>query len=158
MSIHSWNAPNNSDPIKYLQRYCVRLNVRVARHSALRAVVDNESSDPTLVIPCTALVDTGAATSGIELKIAKKLGLEPSGFSTRTTADGPRMLRQFAFSIAFGKQMEFDVADGLGVDMAAAKIDAIIGMDILARCVLVVDGPAGKFSIQHRRPDASAHI
>lgn len=37
----------------------------------------------------------------------------------------------------------------LETDLSSARCDALIGRDVLARCVLTLDGPSGEFTLRY---------
>ena len=92
----------------------------------------------------TALIDTGATTSGIPTRIIRQLGLSPVGRRPLMSAQGLGFVQRFmfrigisdsdsagAFPFVFEEVMGFELVDG-------TSFDALLGMDILSQCDLEI--------------------
>jgi hypothetical protein len=99
------------------------------------------------------LVDTGASSTCIDKPHLEALDLAPRGcvpVKTPSTGSSPCMCSQFDISFLLlyaGQTITISAIPVLEVDLSAQNIDALIGRDVLSRCLLVCDGAAGTFSI-----------
>ena len=101
-----------------------------------------------------ALVDTGATNTAIDEGVATQLGLAPNDVVTLATADGERHAGVYACRIRFASPSipDIDASRATGVNLAGQDLDgkpiiALVGRDVLSRCVLVYNGTLGQFSI-----------
>jgi predicted aspartyl protease len=102
-----------------------------------------------------ALIDTGATCSGIDQTVVQQLGLQPVGVQKVGTAGGMHDQSLYPARLSF-PGTGFSAAESkqlLGVDLAGqvlahlnAPMIALIGRDILARFILIYNGPAGQFT------------
>lgn len=97
-------------------------------------------------IDAIALVDTGATVSGIDERIAEKLGLEPLGKRPLQSAHGLAHTERFMFRIGLMPDDTedarlpyiFDASFGFGL-RGSEHFTALIGMDILRQCDFSMD-------------------
>jgi hypothetical protein len=102
-----------------------------------------------------ALVDTGASITSIDAPLLAQLGVNPVGTVNVGTAGGRRRQSTYPVRLTFpGTAFPgFEHPAVLGVDLAGQlalperPLIALIGRDILRRCVLVYNGTAGMFSL-----------
>jgi hypothetical protein len=104
----------------------------------------------------SALIDTGATASGIDLPLLKALDLQPSGeitILTPSTGQGEHRCLTYDISVNFlglvgglGGQL-FQAVEVLGLDLSRQPIDMLIGQDILKESILIVNGHANFFSL-----------
>lgn len=101
-----------------------------------------------------ALIDTGASCSAIDEACVASLGLQPTGFvpiHSPTTGDIHEFRAQYDITFLISDQ------DGgpplhatlavVGSEFRSQGFDALIGWDVLSRCILTCDGPGGVFSL-----------
>lgn len=97
-----------------------------------------------LTIP--AMLDTGASTTCISMVVVQALGLSPTGSAlTHTPSTGltPASVDMYDVAIAITNpevrviSMTLPV---LGIDLSQQPIEALIGRDVLSKCLLVYDG------------------
>lgn len=122
--------------------------------SAARAVALQQVSQP---IPQPAqirgLIDTGASGTCIDPAALKGLGLTPTGtmpMLTPSTGPTPHLCNQYDVSLTLlhpSLQLNLDTVAVSESHLSAQGIQALIGRDILARCLLVYDGQAGVFAL-----------
>jgi predicted aspartyl protease len=111
----------------------------------IRIYAPEPASDLTSVSG-TALIDTGATASGITRNIANSLGLVGRGKRPLGSARGEVQAERYLFRIGLdGEQQEsqptypFIFEDVIGFELTASLyFDALIGMDILRQCDLLV--------------------
>lgn len=130
------------------------IGVSHARAGALKAA---QQVIPT-PIAGRALVDTGASGTCVDPSILAALGLQPTGLvavSTPSTGTTPAMKDQFDVSIwvpAGPNQAQLTVANlpVVSSDLLIPQgLHALIGRDILSRCLLTYDGQNGFFSLAY---------
>lgn len=100
-----------------------------------------------------ALIDTGATKSCIDSEAARRLGLQPINTIQLGTAAGP--ITQFLYPATFrfpAMKLEIEFSSVVGVDLTGQsvgdkKLVALIGRDVLARFILIYNGPNGQFSL-----------
>lgn len=102
-------------------------------------------------------IDTGAWTSAVDKTVVDALSLEPVEAMTTSTPIGTAELMAYPLRLAI---LDIDLSLELryvaGVDLSGAFADrgngpepiiALIGRDVLARCVFTYDGPGAAFTI-----------
>ena len=102
-----------------------------------------------------ALIDTGASASAVDLLIVSRLGLTPTGralIHTSTSGSEYEEREQYAASLYIGslpgETAEYTVSV-IGTSLASEGFMAIIGWDILSKCILVCDGPQKTFRLDY---------
>jgi hypothetical protein len=131
----------------------IRVQIEVAAALA-QSFQETNQAIPTPVVG-VALIDTGASITAIDGSVVTQLGLNPNGVAMVGTAGGPQQQSTFQarFSFPGTPLLGFEHARVLGCDLAGQTvlnqqpIVALIGRDILSRCVLVYNGSAGVFSL-----------
>lgn len=99
-------------------------------------------------ISARALLDTGSSISGVARRIAEALNLTRLGKRPLTSAQGLGQVERYAFRI--GLQSERGLSDPpafpfvfdevIGIELTNAfEFDALLGMDILGQCDLLVE-------------------
>jgi hypothetical protein len=96
---------------------------------------------------CDALIDTGASRSGIKADagIPERLGVLPGRAATITTCDEVVDCPTYELQITID-EIAFEVK-AFESPLPGRGFDAIIGRDILNRCMLTYDGPTNPFAI-----------
>jgi len=100
-----------------------------------------------------ALIDTGATRSCVDSQIVSSLGVSPIGIANLGTASGRSQHHLYPAKFDF-PAMKFQVEFGsvVGVDLSGqgvgnTQIIALIGRDVLSRCILIYHGTKGSFSL-----------
>ena len=93
----------------------------------------------------TALVDTGSTTSAITPRVVKELTLQQLGKRPLGSAQGEGQAERYLFRIAFDPpgaivpEFPFLFEEIIGFELTDSfQFDALIGMDILRQCDLVI--------------------
>lgn len=85
----------------------------------------------------TALLDTGATSSGVAKQVADTLALPSIGKEPINTAGGTILANRYLFRIGFPQDSAlpfvFDEITGFEL-IAHGAFQAVLGMDVLARC------------------------
>lgn len=111
----------------------------------------NYFSQQNVAIPApltgVALIDTGASITCVDISIIQSLNIQPIGTTTVYTPQGNATQQLFPIKLSFpGTAIVISLNAVLGSVLLAQNIGALIGRDILSRCVLVYNGPLGSFS------------
>jgi len=109
-------------------------------------------SEKNMPIPApitgNALIDTGASITAVDLTLIQQLGINPVGVSTVFTPQGQAAQELFPIKLAFpGTTIILSLNAVLGSELRNQNIVALIGRNILARCILVYNGPLGNISL-----------
>ena len=109
-------------------------------------------ADNELVVPSPVtgigLIDTGASITAIDRSIIQQLEINPVGVSNVFTPQGSAQQELFPVKLSFvGTPIAFNFSSVLGSELRNQGIMALIGRDVLSRCVLIFNGPAGHFSL-----------
>jgi hypothetical protein len=131
----------------------IRVQIEVASVLAQALQAANQPI-PTPVLGI-ALIDTGASITSFDASIVSKLGINPNGVALVGTAGGSQQQSTYQAKFTFpGTPIPgFEHPRVLGCNLAGQTvlnrqpIIALIGRDILSKCVLVYNGPAGMYSL-----------
>jgi predicted aspartyl protease len=133
----------------------VAIGVSIHRASALRA---NNQNPPQPVI-ARALIDTGASGTVIDRSLSALLGLVPTGtvsVHTPSTQGVPYTCNQYDISLSFVQPTPQSAHHSIAMTMAVIETDfagqnirALIGRDVLSRCLLFYHGHTGKLTISY---------
>ena len=102
-----------------------------------------------------ALIDTGASGSCMDPVVLKALGIQPTGVVpviTPTTGATPAICSQYDVSIMIpaAKSLPFQVPTTAVTEhefFTAQGFHALIGRDILSRCILIYNGTLSLFTL-----------
>ena len=102
-------------------------------------------------------MDTGATITAIDRRVFAALGLASFDRTQVSTPTGVQTLETYDVRAIIPQvNLELDLAGVAAVDLSGSRvildgieqdIIALIGRDILERCVFVYDGPAASFSL-----------
>lgn len=94
-------------------------------------------------VEATALIDTGSSVSGVASGLAKDLGLVGLGKRPLKSAQGEGQVERYAFRIGLTPKnpgFPFVFEEVIGIELTDAfEFTALIGMDILAQCDLILE-------------------
>jgi hypothetical protein len=127
----------------------VLLGLRRSRVQVLRA-----SGQPVPApVQLRGLIDTGADMTSVADSALAPLGLVPIGSVFVNTASGRTIVNRYAVSVtllgpaAGAPGFIRHNTEVLGMAVAPVGFDVLIGMDLLAECLLIFDGRAAKFTL-----------
>ena len=117
------------------------------------AAMKAAGAKPAMPMLVKALIDTGASCSALDISLVRGLGLIfREAVRIHTPSSGPErhLCNQYDASLAIGGKTDQPLERTLFViesDLESQGIYALIGLDILADCAFVSDGPSGRFSL-----------
>jgi hypothetical protein len=100
------------------------------------------------------LIDTGASSSVLDYRIVSHMKPEfrgPVSVQTPTTGSGFLTRDSYDVTLAFGEGQPDPLTItvlAIEADLITQGFDALIGRDVLSRCMLTYDGPANGFSLR----------
>ncbi len=98
------------------------------------------------------LIDTGTNVSGVSLRILDELGILPLDELKTLGIGGEVDVGYYEVSLTIlnrtnGSQIEYSPPDVKVIGIDIPEIDALIGLDVLIGCRMMLDGPGRKFSL-----------
>ncbi len=127
--------------------------VEIAIPSALSRFLASQSQSIPSPVAGFALIDTGATRSCVYIHVISSLGVNPISITSLGTAGGRSQHHLYPAKFNF-PAIKFEVEFGsvAGIDLSGQgvgnmQIIALIGRDVLSRCLLVYNGPKGSFSL-----------
>lgn len=131
----------------WLRRYGPRISVEISVHIVVQKALISTGQPVPQPVAGQALIDTGASISAIDISVAKQLGLQPVGKRKLGCAAGATEADTFPFTIQIvpgGPNL--NCMPGVGADIKAQGIIALIGMDLIGQGVLIVNGLAATYT------------
>jgi hypothetical protein len=130
------------------------MQVQVEVPQALAAYLSKQGQPIPAPQSGWALIDTGATRTCVDRDVLTKLGVQPTGTVKTGTAAGQveQLLfpAKLSFPVAGNFQIEFGsviAVDLRGQTIAGTNVVVLVGRDVLSRCLLVYNGPAGIFTL-----------
>ena len=94
-----------------------------------------------------ALVDTGALSTCVDIKVAEKLDLAVVDSKPMTSATGTEIMPVYAMKLDFPGNINMVVEQALGARLAPMGIAVLLGRDALQNAIFVYNGPDGSISL-----------
>lgn len=129
------------------------LQVEVAIPSALAQHLTEHNLPIPPSVSGFALIDTGATRSCIDVQAISTLEVSSIGITTTMTAAGPAQQNLYPARFRFpGEGLEIEFSSVVGVDLRGQSVGdqpliALIGRDVLSRCILIYNGLGGFFTL-----------
>jgi hypothetical protein len=104
-------------------------------------------------VPVRGLIDTGASGTCVDPTCLATLGLSPTGqmpIHTPSTSGTPHLCDVYDVSLVLlhpNLQLGIRALPVIASNLSVQGIQALVGRDVLARCLFVYDGVAGIFSL-----------
>jgi Aspartyl protease len=130
------------------------IHVAVGPSATQAKLLEQAGRPPVLPILIQALVDTGARSTYVDFTVASDLGLTPTGESeVNSVTSGP----QPALALTYDVQLQL-VGPGpphliaatnlrvVALDLREFGVRLLLGRDVLARCLLIYNGPSDQFT------------
>jgi hypothetical protein len=104
------------------------------------------------------LLDTGASITSVDTTLVAPLGLAPTGsvlVHTPSTGQTPQSFNQYDVMLIIPGQTTqhapwvIEAMPVMESDFSAQNIQGLIGRDVLARAVLIHNGPASQFTLAY---------
>jgi hypothetical protein len=125
------------------------ISIQVTLTRAAEAALTKAGQAVPAPIQVDAQVDTGASGSCVQQGILAPLGLQPVGVSLVNTPTSQNVpCPMYAVRILFPAHQGFlDDVTILEAPLAGQNINFLIGRNILARALLIYNGPHGSFTL-----------
>jgi hypothetical protein len=131
------------------------IQVQIEVPSALAQSLQRANTAIPNPIDGFALIDTGASITSVDVTVFAQLGVNPNGIANVGTAGGPQQQSTYPARLLFpGTTLpSTDHARTLGCNLTGQtvlggkKIIALVGRDLLSRCVFIYNGSAGMWSL-----------
>ncbi|MBP7930015.1 MAG: hypothetical protein KAZ88_04490 [Acidimicrobiia bacterium] len=126
------------------------LTVRIAMSASEQAACEQAGTPIGRPIHCRAVIDTASPRTQVRPEYAERLGLHPHGLVAVHTADGQGFAAQVMIELGLGAPakeffFELPVLAGFAGD---DDVGARIGMDVLSRARLCIEGEDRRFSLE----------
>lgn len=122
--------------------------VQIGIPTALAKQMEAQGQTPPPPEEISAMVDTGASITAINVAVAQRLGLPTTGSiqigGATGVADQPLYAALFRIPDPF---VEWDPMTIAGANLSGTPFDILIGRNILCNMTLSYDGKSGRFSL-----------
>ncbi len=162
MPIHNFgyltspSAGGTPAPVPSLQRVTGPIvQVQIELPTVLADTLRQQGAAIPSPVSGIALIDTGASVSAVDVAIARRLGMQPVGIVSVGTAGGTQQQEaypaRFTFpgttlpAMDFGQVLGADLSGQLIPGPVSGPLVALLGRDVLQRCILIYNGPMGSF-------------
>jgi hypothetical protein len=152
MPILNWSYPGHAPATaqQLLANQGPRVQVEATVHPAVQKILADANLPIPQPISGSALIDTGASVSALDLVTASQLGLICIGRKPLLTPAGESEANQYCFALRLLPWgLNLTCVAGLGADLKRQGLVALIGMDLLCHCCLTLNGPGGFFFLAY---------
>ncbi len=136
-----------------LRQFGPVLQVEIAIPSVLSGFLSAQNQQIPAPKTGLALIDTGATRSCVDSQVISALGVNPIGITVLGTAKGRSRHHLYPAKFTF-PAIRFEVEFGsvVGVDLSGQgagnmQIIALVGRDVLSRCIFIYHGTKGSFTL-----------
>lgn len=155
MPIHNrfYLDPSKSLNPSGLQAIGPVLSVEVSLPTSLAEILASQGEEMPSPVAGLALVDTGASRTCVHGQTLSVLGVNPIGVVSVGSASGQAQHDLFPARLRFpGEGLDVEFSSVVSVDLTGQAVDdrsivALVGRDVLSRCILVYNGPGGFFTL-----------
>jgi predicted aspartyl protease len=124
-----------------------RVAVTLSVPQAQRELITSTGGTPAAPVVGAALLDTGATGTCIDDGIATSLGLRQVGTVTISTPDGTSPHPQYLVEVELAGVPGTALWTVTGAALAAQRLVALIGTDVMQNGVFAYNGKTGAFSL-----------
>ena len=111
----------------------------------------NKQNKPRKITKISALIDTGASITGIDIELFRKLNYPPIDVATLTTPSGHSHTNIYMVRLAIPSEQDpnfppnipriiIDNIKAVGVQLANQQYKILLGRDVLSKMILVYNG------------------
>ena len=98
------------------------------------------------------VIDTGTNVTAVSLHILQRLGIPQGAFTSSQGIGGPFTSHYYEVSLSITDKSvlsnpSYCPPDVSVIHLDVPEIDVLIGLDLLMACVLTIDGPARRFTL-----------
>ena len=95
-----------------------------------------------------ALIDTGATMTAVDASVVAAPGVNPVGVVPVGTAGGPTTQPVYPIRLQLQRVgLVLDFSRVTGASLKAMNLVALLGQDVLARMILIYDGPSSEYTL-----------
>ncbi len=97
-----------------------------------------------------ALIDTGATMTAVDASVVTALGVNPVGVVPVGTAGGPTSQPVYPIRLQIqGVGLGINFSRVTGAPLKSMNLVALLGRDVLARMILIYDGPSSEYTLSY---------
>lgn len=131
-----------------------RIATQIGVPTSLAAQLSASGQQIPPPVMVSALIDTGASLTAVDLEILKQLALEPIGETRLSTPSDPKAKAGiYAVSLTFPQAREtrvtVDPIPVAGCQLKSQGMGMLLGRDFLNNVVLIYNGPGGFFTVAY---------
>jgi hypothetical protein len=136
-----------------LQRSGPIMEIEVAVPSSLAEYLTKNKRPVPQPVRGVALIDSGASGTCVDDRVIRQLGVKPIGVATVITAGGRQERNRYPARFDFRRmKMSFEFSSVMGMNLREQSIMgrelvALIGRDVLSRCIFIYDGINARFTL-----------
>lgn len=151
MPIHNVQYPTKPPhtPQNLLTVFGPIISSSVSIPAKIAQIFSQEKKSIPTPVSGPALLDTGASATCVDEDILKSLGMPPVGQVRVSTPSGTVVQLQYPVRLEFPGSLIpiLELNAVIGSSLKDQKIAVLIGRDILCRCLFIMNGPSGHFSL-----------
>jgi predicted aspartyl protease len=124
------------------------VNVQIEVPQALSGQLASASQPVPSPVTGLALIDTGATMTAVDSSVVTSLGINPVGVVPVGTAGGPTKQPVYPIRLQIqGVGLVMNFSRVTGAPLQGMGLVALLGRDVLARMILIYDGPSSEYTI-----------
>lgn len=141
--------PVGSEEAQNLALHGARLDIEIGVPSVIVDYYKSRGQAPPAPQKVRAMIDSGASISGVKPSVAKAAGLTQTRSVGVSGVLGTESRPVYTAAINLpAYNVNIDVMDFAGVDLAQQDLDVLLGRDVLKNFVFTYDGAEGAFTLQ----------
>lgn len=145
-----WFLDKDRPSSKVLKDRGPRISVEIHIPRALASFLTQKGEKIPSPITGSALVDTGASISAVDNTAVCNLGIQQIGVTQVLTPGGKQQQYLYAALLSFPEiPLTVEISAVIGSSLKEQGIIALIGRDVLSKCILIYNGPEGFISLAY---------